>query len=205
MRRVFQIILLTLVIGLPCSTTQAATIEYIAHACFVIESDDGERVLVDPFASQVWLGYDFPALPAVDAVVVTHPHYDHDAGRYRGEPWPWDEAVPVFDAPGESSIGSFEIRGVQGKHADPYGKEFGQLNTIFRIEVDGCRSSHLGDNGPLTEENYRELRTGGRPDGAGRRAGAHPEERRDRGHRRRARAARGHPDALSNSTVGVRS
>jgi L-ascorbate metabolism protein UlaG (beta-lactamase superfamily) len=136
----------------------AGTIEYIAHACFVIESDAGERVLIDPFASRIWLGYDFPELPPVDGVVVTHPHYDHDAGRYRGQPWPWDAAVRVFDRPGEAWLGGIRILGVAGKHADPYGKEFGQLNTIFRIEVDGLSIVHVGDNGPLTEENYRDLR-----------------------------------------------
>lgn len=156
-RRALSIGLLTIVVG-PVSVGHAATIEYIAHACFIIESDAGERILIDPFASNVWLGYAFPELPAVDAVVVTHPHYDHDAGRYRGQPWPWDETVQVFDSPGESALGSIKIRGVEGKHADPYGKEFGQLNTVFRIEVDGLSIVHVGDNGPLTAENYDGLR-----------------------------------------------
>lgn len=150
-------ILLLWTLARTSSPAQATTIEYIAHASFVIESNAGERILIDPYASRVWLGYDFPELPAVDAVVVTHPHYDHDAGRYRGHDWPWDSSVRIFDRPGESSLGSFEILGVQGKHADPYGKEFGQLNTIFRFEVDGVSIVHVGDNGPLTEENFREL------------------------------------------------
>ena len=157
MRRTTHVVLSVILAGsLPAA--QAATIEYLAHACFIIESDRGERLLIDPFASKVWLGYDFPELPPVDAIVVTHPHYDHDAGRYRGQPWPWDETVPVFDRPGESSLGSILIRGVEGKHAEPYGKEFGQLNTIFRIEVDGVSIVHLGDNGPLTPDAVSELR-----------------------------------------------
>lgn len=158
LRRARVLFLLAVFAGAPSLSAAAATIEYIAHACFVIESAAGERVLVDPFSSNVWLGYSFPKLPPVDAVVVTHPHYDHDAGRYRGQPWPWDESVPVFDVPGEFTLGAFRIRGVRGKHADPYGKEFGQLNTIFRFEVDGLSIVHVGDNGPLTEANYRALR-----------------------------------------------
>ena len=67
MRRVVLIILLTIVF-VSSSGVHAATIEYIAHACFVIEAEGGERLLVDPFASKVWLGYDFPELPPVDAV-----------------------------------------------------------------------------------------------------------------------------------------
>ena len=38
----------------------SVTIEYIAHASFRIVSPAGQSVLIDPFASQVWLGYDFP-------------------------------------------------------------------------------------------------------------------------------------------------
>jgi L-ascorbate metabolism protein UlaG (beta-lactamase superfamily) len=80
------------------------------------------------------------------------------AGRYRGEPWPWDASVEVYDRPGEFMLGAIEILGVEGKHADPWGKEFGQLNTIFRIEVDGLSIVHLGDNGPLTAQNVSDLR-----------------------------------------------
>ncbi len=49
------------------------------------------------------------------------------------------------------------ITGIRGKHADPFGKEFGQTNTIWLLEVDGLRIAHLGDNGPLTEANLQEL------------------------------------------------
>src|SRR2546430_16006401 len=43
------------------------------------------------------------------------------------------------------------------KPADPWGKEFGQTNTIWLLELDGLRIAHLGDNGPLTEANLEEL------------------------------------------------
>ena len=56
-------------------------IEYIGHASFVIESPNGVRIVIDPFNSNRWLGFRYPesvGKPA-DAVLVTHPHYDHDA------------------------------------------------------------------------------------------------------------------------------
>jgi len=126
------------------------TVEYIAHACFRIHSPDGHSVIIDPFASRVWLGYDFPDTLDTEAVLITHPHYDHDAGRFRGAPFPWDDAVPVVDAPGTHDFGDFTVTGVEGKHADPYGMEFGQLNTLMLVEAQGVRIAHLGDNGPLT-------------------------------------------------------
>ena len=149
----------TLVAALCCgaSAIQATLpIEYIAHASFLIESPGGARVLVDPFASRVWIGYDFPEGLHPDAVVITHPHYDHDAGRFRGSPFPWPEAR-VFDAPGEFLVDDVRLIGLRGKHADPYGEEFGQRNTIWVIETAGLRIAHIGDNGPLTRDNVRDL------------------------------------------------
>lgn len=135
---------------------ETVTIEYVAHASFLIESSSGARILVDPYASRVWLGYDFPEGLHPDAVLITHPHYDHDAGRFRGSPFPWPEAR-VFDAPGEFLIDDIRLIGLRGKHADPYGEEFGQRNTIWVVETAGLRIAHIGDNGPLTRDNIREL------------------------------------------------
>jgi len=142
--------------GDPDSSPQAAApapgieIEYIAHASFRLRTADGPELLIDPYASQVWLGYDWPEGIDPDAILITHPHYDHDAGRFRGAPFPWGPQVPVVDAPGTFTFGDFTVSGVEGKHADPYGMEFGQLNTPMVIEAHGLRIAHLGDNGPLT-------------------------------------------------------
>jgi L-ascorbate metabolism protein UlaG (beta-lactamase superfamily) len=134
------------------------TIEYIAHSCFRIHTSRGSRILIDPFASRMWLGYDFPPRLAADAVLITHPHYDHDADvLLGGQPAPWAPSVRVLRDPGAYTIADATITGIRGKHADPWGKEFGQTNTIWLIEVDGLRIAHLGDNGPLTEENIKEL------------------------------------------------
>lgn len=136
------------------ASAQRATVEYIAHAAFRIESSSGSSVLIDPYASRVWLGYDFPEGVSADAILVTHPHYDHDAGQRRGQPFPWPGIEPITE-PGEYAVGDIRVIGVRGKHADPYGMEFGQKNTLFVIEVDGLRIGHVGDNGPLSEETVR--------------------------------------------------
>jgi len=130
----------------------AIEFEYIAHASFLLRDGNGTELLIDPYASRVWLGYDWPEDVDPDAILITHPHYDHDAGRFRDMPFPWSEATPVVDEPGTQGFGDFVVTGVEGKHADPYGMEFGQLNTLMVIEAHGLRIAHLGDNGPLTEE-----------------------------------------------------
>ncbi len=77
------------------------TIEYIAHSCFRIHTARGSRILIDPFASRVWLGYAFPARLAADAVLITHPHYDHDADvLLGGQPPPWAPRRPRAARPG---------------------------------------------------------------------------------------------------------
>ena len=132
-------------------------IESIAHACFRIHSAEGRRILIDPYASRVWLGYDFPEELATDALLITHPHFDHDGGEFIGRKVPWTPEVQVLRDPGTYTVADFHVTGIRGKHADPWGKEFGQKNTIWRVEVSGLRIAHLGDNGPLTESNVREL------------------------------------------------
>jgi len=133
-------------------------IEYIAHSCFRIHTAGGARILIDPFASRMWLGYDFPARLPADAVLITHPHYDHDADVLLGhQPPPWKPDVRVLRDPGAYELSDVTITGIRGKHADPWGKEFGQTNTIWLLELAGLRIAHLGDNGPLTEANLKEL------------------------------------------------
>ena len=136
---------------------QTVTIEYIAHACFRITVPSGEQLLIDPFASRVWIGYDYPDGIAADAVLITHPHYDHDGGASVGHPAPWPDTVTVLREPGTYDLSGVEIHGVAGKHADPYGREFGQTNTIWLLEVAGLRIAHLGDNGPLSQEAAAQL------------------------------------------------
>lgn len=133
-------------------------IEYVAHSCFRIHTAKGVRLLIDPFASRLWLGYDFPRSLAADAVLITHPHYDHDADVLIGhQPPPWAPNVRVLRDPGAYKLSDVAITGIRGKHADPWGKEFGQTNTIWLLEVNGLRIVHLGDNGPLTEMNLQQL------------------------------------------------
>lgn len=132
-------------------------LEFIAHACYRIHTADGTRILIDPYASRVWIGYDFPGDLACDVVLTTHPHYDHDGGERMGKAVPWSPDTTVLRDPGLTEMGEVTLLGIEGKHADPYGKEFGQKNTIWVIEAEGLRIAHLGDNGPLTAENVAAL------------------------------------------------
>ena len=125
-------------------------IEYIAHASFILEFED-HRLLLDPFADTTWISYSFPRDIVADAIFSTHPHYDHDGGIFRNLKPYWEGQFPFYQDPGNYTEGPFQIEGIKGKHCDPYGKEFGQKNTIFIFEVAGLRLAHWGDNGPLND------------------------------------------------------
>jgi L-ascorbate metabolism protein UlaG (beta-lactamase superfamily) len=138
--------------------SQGVTIEYIAHAAFLITGPDGTSLLIDPYESRWWLGYDFPALEEdPTAVLLSHPHPDHDAGYEAGRDVPWGESSAVLTSPGQYVFDEINVRGVRGKHADPYGEEFGQRNTIWLVETGGLRIAHIGDNGPVTDEIVQAL------------------------------------------------
>ena len=125
-------------------------IEYIAHASFRLTFKD-HSLLLDPFADAVWISYSFPKNIEADAIFSTHPHYDHDGGIFRNLKPYWQDQIPFYQDPGTYQIGAFKIEGLKGKHCEPYGKEFGQKNTIFIFEVAGIRIAHWGDNEPIND------------------------------------------------------
>ncbi len=121
----------------------AVTVEYVAHAAVVIESSGGARVLIDPYNGNRWMGYSFPSGLAVDAVLITHPHYDHDAS------YVVDSHVPVFRAAARYAVGDVAVIGIADAHrgwqrfrengSEPY-------NNVWIVEADGLRFLHPGDN-----------------------------------------------------------
>ena len=146
--------MLVAALALPGASVRAQVrIEYVAHACFVIESPGGARALVDPYNGTRWLGYSFPNGLAADVVLVSHPHYDHDASYYA------PAQAPVLRRPGAYEVADLRITGIEGRHAEPWGREFGSTNTLWLIETGGLRLAHLGDTGPLSESALRALGT----------------------------------------------
>ncbi|MEP5614397.1 MAG: MBL fold metallo-hydrolase [Cyclobacteriaceae bacterium] len=153
------ILLLFPVLLLSCATSPPKVkVEYIAHASFKISYED-KSLLIDPYADTTWIGYYFPKNIIADAALITHPHYDHDGGRFRGIKPYWEDQLQIIEEVGSYQVGDFKITGLKGKHCDPYGKEFDQKNTIWVIEVAEMKFVHIGDNGPLTQEHYDAIGT----------------------------------------------
>ena len=131
-------------------------IEYIAHASFLLHNKE-HTLLLDPFADSVWISHTFPRDISANAIFSTHPHYDHDGGIFRNLKPYWEGKIPFYTEPSNHTIGGFKMQGLKGKHCEPYGKEFGQKNTIWISEVAGMRIAHWGDNGPINDTLARDL------------------------------------------------
>jgi len=116
-------------------------IKWLGHACFLLTSEDGVKVLTDPFDESV--GYRIPAVEA-DIVTTSHAHYDHNAvGIVKGN------FVHINKA------GSFEekgikITGISTFHDEAFGNKRGK-NIIYVFEMDGLRICHCGDLGHVLD------------------------------------------------------
>lgn len=126
-------------------------IKYIGHSCFLIETDKGVRIVLDPFDG---IGYRMPRLHA-DVVCCTHGHFDHayTAGV--------EGFRTLITAAGEYDCGGVKIVGIPSFHDDKRGALRGK-NVIYRIEADGVCVCHMGDIGQRPEPSL--LASIGRPD-----------------------------------------
>ncbi len=118
----------------------------IGHACFLIELDDGRRILTDPYDASC--GYPVVPIPA-DIVLVSHGHHDHNAV----------ETVPgaprIIDQAGSYDLGDgLTVTAIEADHDDAGGAKRGKT-LLFRIHAEGLTAVHLGDLGCLLTDVQR--------------------------------------------------
>ena len=118
----------------------------IAHAMFLMELDNGLRVLTDPVGEDSG----FPVSPVkADVALVSHHHHDHCAL----------ENVPgakVIETAGvHCPADGLRVTAVKSFHDDANGTKRGE-NLLFLIEAEGLRVAHLGDLGHLPTPAQRE-------------------------------------------------
>ncbi len=125
-------------------------IEFMGHACFLLTSNSGTRILTDPYES----GYrdvilHGPVQEPADAVTVSHEHGDHAAtSALKGEP-------QVLKGVGTWKVQDVAIHSVACFHDETGGKERGN-NHIFVYQLDGIRVAHLGDLGHALTRDQKE-------------------------------------------------
>lgn len=136
------------------------TITYLGHSCFTIQAEDGPVIMIDPYATYV----PYPALPKpADVVLITHGHIDHcpwcfgEEDRVSGNPklvWPFDTEGRVTEGRW-TVIEGLAVQFIKASHVTKSGGGQG-LVCLFSFEVDGVRFAHLGDLGPLLNDDQIE-------------------------------------------------
>jgi L-ascorbate metabolism protein UlaG (beta-lactamase superfamily) len=123
-------------------------VKWLGHACFLITSDAGIKIITDPY--EVFEGFKYGEIKeSADIVTVSHEHGDHNnVAAVRGNP----EVVR-----GTAGVKGIEFKGISTYHDDVEGHPRGR-NTILCFGVDGVRVCHLGDLGhPLSDKQVAEL------------------------------------------------
>jgi len=112
-------------------------IKWLGHASFLITSDNGVRIITDPYEPNDKLRYG-TINESADIATVSHDHFDHgNVAAVKGNP----EVVK-----GDAEAKGIKFKGIAAFHDASGGKERGQ-NTIICFEVDGIKVCHFGDLG----------------------------------------------------------
>lgn len=125
-------------------------IKWLGHAAFLITSDQGTKIITDPYqpgGAITYGGIDETA----DVVTVSHQHADHNyVAQIQGNP-------QVVDKAGSTQAKGMEFRGVATFHDPSQGSQRG-ANIIFCFTVDGVRICHAGDIGhQLSPQQIQEI------------------------------------------------
>lgn len=153
----------------PGDPAAGVEVRWWGHSCFTFTDGAGRTFLVDPFDDSV----DYPAPRArPDALLVTHPHFDHAgfpgataepllkppvresdadasaenrgaAPRRPGPPrWPY----AIVRSTGVHTAAGVEVVGVLADHDDQGGRRHG-VTAMYVWDMGGVRFAHLGDIG----------------------------------------------------------
>ncbi len=118
-------------------------IEWLGHSCFLVTLKNGTRILFDPYDDTV--GYT-RVEKEVDAVVVSHQHFDHNnLSRITGN-------YTVIDKPGLHTLGEATIECISTFHDHSGGAHRGE-NLVSVLSVRGIRLCHMGDIGCVPGED----------------------------------------------------
>jgi L-ascorbate metabolism protein UlaG (beta-lactamase superfamily) len=128
-------------------------IKWYGHAAFLITSNQGVRIITDPYESGAYggqLAYG-KIKDEADIVLTSHDHADHnDTGSLPGSP-------EIIKGGGTKTAKGISFKGIASYHDPSKGSERG-ANTIFTFSVDGIRVCHLGDLGhSLSDKELAEI------------------------------------------------
>jgi L-ascorbate metabolism protein UlaG (beta-lactamase superfamily) len=122
-------------------------IKWYGHAAFLVTSDQGLKMITDPYESGAYggqLSYG-QIKDQADIVLTSHDHADHnDTKSLPGSP-------EIVKGSGSKTVKGISIKGLSTYHDPSKGSERG-ANTIFTFTIDGIKICHLGDLGHILSE-----------------------------------------------------
>jgi len=114
-------------------------VRWLGHACFLITSGDGLRIITDPYAVGGGIDYS-PISETADVVLVSHDHSDHNnVSAVQGKP-------DLVKGIGIKTVKGIQFNGVATSHDASQGTQRGS-NVVFCFTIDGLKLCHLGDLG----------------------------------------------------------
>jgi L-ascorbate metabolism protein UlaG (beta-lactamase superfamily) len=122
-------------------------IKWYGHSAFLITSDQGAKIIIDPyepgaFGGQLSYG---KIKDQVDIVLTTHDHADHNYTKdLPGTP-------QIVKGSGPKTAKGISMKGISTYHDPSQGSERG-ANTIFTLKIDNIQLCHLGDLGHLLSD-----------------------------------------------------
>lgn len=119
-------------------------IEYIGHSCFYFVTEDGTRIIIDPYDCSIGLT---PVNREADIALVTHQHYDHNyLDGVHGD-------YVAIQTSGVHEERGVRVTGFELDHDPDGGALRGKVNA-YLIEVDGVRLLHMGDIGTMPPDSF---------------------------------------------------
>ncbi|WP_252231769.1 MBL fold metallo-hydrolase [Clostridium sp. ZBS15] len=112
---------------------------WYGHSCFLITSNNGKRILIDPFDDSI--GYNNDFLHS-DIIVISHNHFDHSFLKEN------DSNVKIINTTGVFDFDFIHIEGSSSFHDKYNGLKRGP-NIIYTFTLDKLKICHLGDLGHI--------------------------------------------------------
>ena len=123
-------------------------IKWFGQACFMITSENGTKVLTDPFNKM--LGYKLPKIEA-NIVSTSHNHSDHNNIKAIKGSFDHINEIGVFSKDG------IDIKGVATFHDKASGAKRGK-NRVYNFKIDEINVCHCGDLGhTLSSKQIEEI------------------------------------------------
>lgn len=112
---------------------------WYGHSCFLIKTDTGKRILMDPFENSIGYGNNFPKS---DLITISHSHFDHS---YLNS---INEKTKIINKLGFFDMNFITLEGISSYHDKCNGAKRGP-NIIYILKINNLIICHLGDLGHI--------------------------------------------------------